>query len=246
MPSRKRTDSISAQNNFEENVDRWVHESASVLRGRDDQPYDGVLGTPPEWLPENFQREFKGARNRLLDAIIYTPNQVRDLVATEFRRDRKAIRNPTKAVSYDGFLWPLSVRRDVRTLASLCTAVRLGKEKGLAFLTDQSHANKVKKGEQYGRHQSRIAKNPRGKLEGDEGQTINEIIGRLAIGRPDESAKELWPHFYSELDGHTVNPKMDDQRGAISYDFNSKRKSITFGTFEKVVSRYRTGRQKLP
>ncbi|HYM88017.1 MAG TPA: hypothetical protein VES92_02785, partial [Nitrospiraceae bacterium] len=91
MPSGKKTDSTSAQKNFEENVDRWVQESASALRGRDDQPYDGVLGTPPEWFPENFQREFKGARNRLLDAIGYTPNQVRDLVATEFRRDRKAI-----------------------------------------------------------------------------------------------------------------------------------------------------------
>lgn len=245
MPSRKTPDPISSQSNLDENIEKFVQESASDLYGRNNRPYDGVLGIPSGWIPENFQREFKEARNKLLDAG-YKPNQVRDFISKEFRSNRKALRNPTKAVSYDGFLWPLTVWRDVRFLAHIRTADRLGPEKGLAFLTDPAHASKVKKGEQYGKHQSRVAKNPRGKIEEAEGKTINEMIGRLAKARPDESAKELWSHFHSELDGHTVNPKMDDQRGAISYDFNSKRKSITFGTFEKVVSRYRTGREKLP
>ena len=72
------------------------------------------------------------------------------------------------------------------------------------------------------------------------------MIGRLANGRPDESAKDLWPHFYSKLDEHSLYPKENTQKGVIEYDFKSKQKTITFGTFEKVVSQYRTGRKKLP
>ena len=245
MPPRKMSHPNSAQNNLDEKIDSWVRESANELRARDHQQYDGVLGYLPEWMPDNFHREFKEARNRLLDAG-HNAKQMLDFISEEILRDREALRKPTKAVSYDGFLWPPSVRGDVRALARIQTAVRLRKEKGLGFLTGQAHANKVKKGEQYGKHQSRIAQNPRGKIEGAEGETINEMIGRLAKGRPDESAKELWVHFYSKLDEHSLNPHEEIQKGVIDYDFKSKRKTITFGTFAKVVSQYRTGRKKLP
>jgi hypothetical protein len=245
MSPRKIPYANSAQSSLDEDIDRCVLESANTLRARDNHLYDGVLGYPPDWMPGNFRREFHEARNRLLDAG-YNAKQVRDLMSREFRRDREAVRNSTNAVSYDGFLWPLSVRRDVRTLARLRTAVRLKREKGLAFLTDPTHANEVKKGEQYGRHQRGIAKNPRGKIEEAGGETINEIIGRLAKTMGDERAKDLWPHFYSKLDEHTLNPKEDKEKGVIEYDFKGRRKPITFGTFEKVVSQYRTGRKKLP
>lgn len=246
MSPRKITHPNSAQNNLDENIDRWVRESANALRARDNHLYDGVLGCPPDWMSDNFHREYKGARNRLLDAG-YDPEQIRYFMTEELRRDREAVRNPTKAISCDGFLWPPSVRGDVRALARIQTAARMKPEEGLAFLTDQTHANKVKKAEQYRRHQSRIAQNPRGKVEDAGGETINEMIGRLAERMGDESAKGLWPHFYSKLDDHSLNPKEDSQKWVIEYDFKkSKQKTITFGTFEKVVSQYRAGRKKLP
>jgi len=246
MPRRKVNQPQPVVDTRYDNLDEWVSESANVIRTRVTSRYDGVLGTPDSWIPENFQREFTTARNRLLDGG-YTADQVRNLMAQEIRRYRIAVRNPLNPISYGGFPLPPPVRTDVLVLAHIKTAVRLGPEKGLAFLTDQSHADKVQMAERYRQDQSRKAKRPRGKLFEANGQTINEIIGRLAKGKPDDSAKELWPHFYSELDDYHLNPKEDDQKSVIEYDSNDGgRKTIAFGTFKKLVSQYRTGRKKLP
>ncbi len=245
MPPKKKAAATPTQHAPEESLDIRVHECWDMLRARDQHLYDGVLGRLPTWIPENFHRMFSEARNRLLDEG-HRPQEVQALMARERQRERTALRHPTKAISYDGFLWPPDVRRAIRTLIHLQTAVELEKDQGLAFLLDPSHANAVKKGEQYGQHQSRIAKQPRGKFDGSEGDTINELIGHLALRRPDESARELWPHFYSKLDDEELDPEESRDTTTITYDFNGRRKPLTFGTFQKVVSLFRTRKKKLP
>lgn len=242
MAPRKTTHPKCAPRTLDEFTDA-VAESFKELRARAGQRYDGVLGSLPEWIPANFHREFEAARNRLLDAG-YTAGRVRALMAQEARRYRRAIRHEHDPISYDGFLWPPAVRNDVLSLARLKTAVRLGKEKGLAFLTDQDHADKVMKGDRYGRHQSGNAKHPRGKLEEADGQTINEIIGHLVLANTGERAKELWNRFKGELEDLGLNPKEHTNEWVIGYDCNDKRKSLTFRRFENVVSQFRTGRKK--
>jgi hypothetical protein len=254
MAARKTTRSSPHQDTFYQTVAGAVREGLKKLRSRNDIPYDGVVGEPDEWIPENFRQEFRAARNRLLDSG-HTATQVRALMAQEIRQVRTLMANerrryqqtpskPETPISYSGFLWPPAVAKDVSLLAHIKTAVRLKPEKGLAFLTDQKHAEKIKKGERYRQHQSRIAKHPRGKIE-ESGLTINQIIGRLAR-RQGESAKELWNAFYGELDDLGLNPQENSQTGAIEFNFKERRESRTFGTFKKTVSHYRTGKKKLP
>jgi len=64
----------------------------------------------------------------------------------------------------------------------------------------------------------------------------------------DETARELWPHLYAELDRMTLNPEetpdpKDPRRDAYAYDYSDSRKTITFGQFANVVSQSR-GTQK--
>jgi hypothetical protein len=191
-------------------------------------------------VPGNFQKEFNAARNRLLDNCGYSADQLLNLIAQEMGSYRYALRSPEKPVSYGGFLWPPAVAKDVSLLAHIKTAVRLGPEKGLAFLTDPSHAGKITKGERYGRHQSRIAKHPRGKIN-ESGITVNQIIGRLAR-RDDERVKDLWSEFYGLLRECLLDPKWID--GGIEYNYKKRRKSISFGRFSNIVSATRSKKSR--
>lgn len=88
--------------------------------------------------------------------------------------------------------------------------------------------------------QSKIAKVPRGKLT-DTGDNLGDVIARLA-SRKDETAPELWPQLYAELDALGLDPKetedRDDQRKSL-YDYGDDR-HITFGQFANRISKIRT------
>ncbi|MDK2744624.1 MAG: hypothetical protein NDI90_17125 [Nitrospira sp. BO4] len=243
MPQERSTHPGPTSKTLDEEIEGGVCETSRALQLLKSERYDGVLGALPLEIPGNFQKEFHAARTRLLGAG-YTAKQIRDLMAQEMRRYRYAVRNPEKPVSYGGFLWPPAVEKDVSFLAHLKTAVRLGPEEGLAFLTDDTHAKKVNKGERYGKHQSRNAKHPRGKIEEADGQTIDEIIGRLALTRPHDRAKDLWDAFYGTLNVLLLDPEDDGLK--MKYKTSSNKKSINFSTFEKTVSQYRTGKKNLP
>ena len=215
---------------------------------RDAAPYDGIMGSLPEWVPDNFHREFHTIRDRLLKK--YTHEHLLHSIATGIAEARN-IKGMLTGEPLDLTKGPFEfseVRgvREVSFLARLKGAVELGPESGLALLTDTQHAGRVKKGKNYGQHQSGIASNNRGKV-GDNGKTINEIIGVLAMATEHQelSAKELWNHFLAELDCLLLEPKEiphesgDLKKMKCEYDFKGGRKSIGFGQFQTVVGRYK-------
>lgn len=51
----------------EDGFDQIIHRAIATLETRNAQPYDGVLGLPPKWVPESLVREFLQVRNDLLD-----------------------------------------------------------------------------------------------------------------------------------------------------------------------------------
>jgi hypothetical protein len=86
------------------------------------------------------------------------------------------------------------------------------------------------------------AQRPRGKI-GDIGLTMKEIILRLAV-RPenqDLTARELWPCFFAELDSWGLCPS--DRKSVYEYDFEDRRKTITYPHFANVISRCRRRRK---
>jgi hypothetical protein len=94
-------------------------------------------------------------------------------------------------------------------------------------------------GLEFRRSQSRRASRPRGKLA--DGRTLNQVIAELALSpeHRDETALELWPHLYAELDRLTLNPEERRDPNAYTYDYRDRRKTITFGQFANVVSKSR-------
>lgn len=97
----------------------------------------------------------------------------------------------------------------------------------------------------YRQEQSCRARKPRGKVT-EDGETISAIIGKLALsGEQEESATELWPSLFAELDLRHLNPRekndpKDPRRSVIEYDnAKSERKAITFGRFANIVTNYR-------
>jgi len=91
--------------------------------------------------------------------------------------------------------------------------------------------------------QSKRARKPRGKV-GDEGQTLNQVIGALALNHPELTAKELWPHCFAQLDELGLCPKEIPygsglRKSAYLYDTSRRTRRITFGQFSNVVSKTR-------
>jgi len=196
--------------------------------------FDGVRGELPEWFPETDHRELHATRSRLqnysYDDILKYVNEVRSYWEGS---------NVTIST-------PLEIHQEILTLEHFHKAVRLGKEAGLALLTDPKHANLVKKGTNYSKHQSKNASKPRGKVS-EDGKTLNEVICMLATSskHTEESAKELWSHLFSELESLGLNPEEKEVANELKdlcywYAFKDKRKKITFGQFSNVVSKSRS------
>lgn len=101
--------------------------------------------------------------------------------------------------------------------------------------------------------QRQRAKKSRGRLT-DDGVTVRQVIQDLA-SKPqhiDAETKQLWPHFFAELDAlgldpYEAAPGSDAAKWKISYDnVKGMRRTITFGRFANVVSEVRRRKSRLP
>jgi len=227
-------------------VDEVLGQNKTEIQKRNAAPYDGVMGTLPDWVPANFDREFHAIRNRLIstyehaDLLDYIA-EMRDM-GMQGDRDRGTYYRPRT---------PFQIIADVSILAQFQEATRLGPVDGLALLTDTEHAKTATIGANNRVGQSKKAKLLRGKV-GDDGETNSQIIGRLALAGEyrELSAKELLMHYISELDRLELDPDEthagdDWTKLVIEYSFKDGRKQITGGQFAKVVSDYRTKKKLL-
>jgi hypothetical protein len=110
------------------------------------------------------------------------------------------------------------------------------------LISETSVAPIFEAGLKYRRTQSARARKQRGKLEGN-GLTMSAVVHRLAT-RPErltDSARELWPHFQAALDELGLSPEESgcDRKRFYTYDFNDRRKKISFRQFANIVSKAR-------
>jgi len=101
--------------------------------------------------------------------------------------------------------------------------------------------------EKYRRTQAAIASNPRIAIN-DDGQTIGEIIARLALSLDQLGdylpVDDLWDEFQGELDGLHLDPELSANDTVIEYDFKDKRRSMTFKRFQNAISETRGGKSR--
>lgn len=114
---------------------------------RRSRPYDGVLGVLPFPWPENFHRDFQGARDRLLNDG-HSPEELRAFIAEVIDVQQRALENPDSSPEFNPAT-PFDIWQDVSVLAMLAAAINLGEDGGLAFLTDPLHARKASTGAKF-------------------------------------------------------------------------------------------------
>jgi hypothetical protein len=92
--------------------------------------------------------------------------------------------------------------------------------------------------------QRRRASRPRGKVT-DDGKTLNQVI-ELMVSKPEYqflSTPELWPHLFDILNQLLLDPEeiasTNLRKSNYTYEFNDKRKRITYGRFANLASEYR-------
>lgn len=218
-----------------------------MLTERTTKPYDGVLGTPPDWVPRNFQFDFEITRNKLLGAG-YSPADLVAYVDEYIDFLRIAAANPEEA-GYFRHSIPFDIMAAISLLAELKNAVQLGPKDGLASLIGPLHAEQIGKAEKYREHQSKNASKPRNRIKANgEEISITTIVEKLAL-RVDELGaylphKDLWAELYAELDKLGLNPKETTKNKnpfSIEYDVSDDgaRKSIKYASFKAMVSKKR-------
>ena len=65
MPKRRETGPPESDDDPYQWFDAAVAGVAQTDRIRLSKKYDGVMGEPDDWIPKNFQREFRAAQDRL-------------------------------------------------------------------------------------------------------------------------------------------------------------------------------------
>lgn len=133
-----------------------MSDSINAMRAADarsQQPYDGVLGTLPQWIPKNFHIEFESTRETLLQEG-YVVTEIQQYMDEIVENERIALADPCAPPKMRGCtVMSRTVREAVYTLVMFQQAVRLaeemGEEKGLAYLTDSRTAGLITKGVRF-------------------------------------------------------------------------------------------------
>lgn len=210
-------------------------------------PYDGSgalkfsgLGNPPTWFPDFHQERCLEIQKRIYSDPNFTPRN--SPAQLQFWMECREWPHIDQV--------PIEYREAVAYLNMLLDAYLLGEFDGSKALNRPGLVEDAKKGEAFSQTQSARAKKPRGKIgEGGE-TTISNLIKTLATASEykDDTAKELWGHFYSRLDELHLDPKETENpaepaKGTIEYDAASgKRGKITFGRFANSVAENRKSR----
>ncbi len=141
----------------DDSVKSDIKAARELLKWRDSQPYDGVLGQLPKWVPDKHKDEFCRIRDKLLDTEIGGQEvSVKEII--QWVIDFYKLQNVREStVFYRGGYIPPEFWSDVSYLALINRAVSLGEENGLPLLVDKefikgkefSSGGAPKKGKEY-------------------------------------------------------------------------------------------------
>lgn len=214
---------------------------------RVNQPYDGVLGALPDWVPENFCAEFESTRNKLLRDG-YSAAALLTFIDEIIQMEEIALADPDNHPVFRPST-PFQIFPEVSLLARFKVAISLGEERGLALLLGNSHANQIAKAKKYSKHQSGNAKKPRNRVKvGGEGLSITTVVRQLSNMRDEIGdllpAKDLWNDLLSELDKLELNPEEKTKNKKpllVTYDISDdgKRTDLKYSSFQAMLSRER-------
>ncbi|QSA98612.1 hypothetical protein [Methylococcus sp. EFPC2] len=129
-------------------------EALSAAKAAGDRPYDGILGTLPDWFPSAAVHEFQTLRADLL-ADGYSPDELRGYLADMVEIQEQAISSPDEN-GYFRPATPVDIWGKVSTLATFFRAAQMEMKAGLALIIGKDSAahllrgKKIQKGAKAG------------------------------------------------------------------------------------------------
>ena len=164
--------------------------------------YDGVLGMPPDWLPDPLKEEFLATRDYLLDANFST-KEIKKFMET---REKESL---GKGFTFKPY-FPHDVERDIDALIYIQKIVHLGKKKGIDTYLGKS-GNKVYRTIVEANKQKAISKLPRQ-------DALQKLIVKIVSDNPDLNT----PQVLDKLKLH--------ERGPVIEYINEEDNSIEWST----------------
>lgn len=217
-------------------LQKALEHTSQLHKCRNSQPYDGVAGRLPEWVPEWHKNEFRKIRDKLLDTPLYGEEVSRENIIL-WMDNYCALGSLRVGVCSSGFI-PPEVWDDVGYLAHIRYAVSLDKEKGLLLLAGEQAV----KGERF----SSGGTSKKGK-EYEPKASIRKICANINSQKFDDVLEVLRDaEECAELYESTIDPigvlftEVDDGAGIIKYllrgELPNNQKQITFRRLKNILS----------
>ena len=117
-------------------------EAFRILQKLVSEPYDGIRGKLPVWVPQQFIKAFKGVQSKLLMEQRNNPDQIKQYIESY----PNYLENLKSGQVYINI--PSKILNDIDRLWIINYAIKLGKEKGLKILLGDKAAKSVSYGQE--------------------------------------------------------------------------------------------------
>lgn len=103
-------------------------EAFKILQKLVGEPYDGIRGKLPKWMPQKFIDQFKKIQSKLLIEQRYNPDQVKQYI-TNYPNYLDNLKPEMAHVNI-----PVNIQDDIDRLWIIKYAIKIGEQKGLEIL----------------------------------------------------------------------------------------------------------------
>jgi hypothetical protein len=197
-------------------------EAFKILQKLVGELYDGIRGSLPKWMPQQFINEFKKIQSSLLIEQKYNPDQIQQYIADypncldNLNPEKVDVKIPDKILDDIDRLWIIKY------------AIKAGEQKGLALLlgekTAKSVINGLKESENLKIGGEKGAAKNKAKLMAIKALAIqvndallrSPISARWELDKRAESIAKKFENGTIEIDGKPTPVKMENGKSYLS------------------------------
>src|SRR5450830_392532 len=208
-----------------------INKAFNLIECRNSVPFNGVLGSPPEWFPEIHAKEFTRLRDQILNTPFYERKITHEQVIA-WMDEWRDLHLPKGDISHSV---PVELQEIIGKLSQYRYAVSLDEMEGLNLLGGEYAVM----GKRKSISTSINASKPRPKKNYDD-KTLDTEIATLKRNYPNYKPSELWVHLKTAIESWSdADCKEYGEKDSRSYHYGigDERGSIAYGTFRKKLKK---------